>query len=79
MKFINFKEVNVEIAKNQDNYITLPSYKANDSQGTIIFCAKFNWKERIKLLFTGKLWVSKLTFGNPLQPISLRTDFPFLK
>ena len=36
-----------------------------------------SWRERIKISFTGKLWISMLTFNNPLQPIKPEVDEPW--
>ena len=72
MKTIEFKEVNVRFAENQPEYQTLPALKFND--GTIVCCWKLSFKERIKLLITGKLWHSVLTFNQPFQPQYLTID-----
>ena len=63
MKAIEFKEQNVEIAKDQDEYLTLPAYKADD--GTMVTCQGLSFCERLKVLFTGKIWMSELTFNKP--------------
>ncbi|HLX52873.1 MAG TPA: hypothetical protein VKR58_02975 [Aquella sp.] len=68
------KSNNVVYAENQPEYHPLPALrKAN---GRIMICWKLTWKERIKLLFTGKLYHQVLTFNYPLQPIILSTDYP---
>lgn len=67
MKNIKFKECNVEIAKDQPEY--KPLYACYDYATNIVTtCYKFNLFERLKFLFTGKLWLMQMTFGNPLQP-----------
>ena len=68
MKPIYFKGWNVEYAKNQKEYLTLPAYQKKDDYGTVVFCWKMNIWERFKLLFTGKVWVCFLTFNKPLTP-----------
>ena len=71
MQAIDFKEANITIAKDQPQYIPLPAYvKANDV-GEIVCCWKLTRRERLKLFFTGNLWVSVLTFGGLLQPLKL--------
>lgn len=77
MTLIKFPEHNVVFAENQPEYLPLPAYKHNDQEGTIICCWQLTLKERLKLLFTGKLWHSVLTFNNPLQPQLLAVDKPF--
>lgn len=69
MKPIEFKEQNVVFAKNQEEYLNLPAHKVGQSlSGEIVFCESLSLKERIKVLFTGKIWVSLLTFNKPLTP-----------
>ena len=45
MKPIDFKERNVEVAKKQDEYVTLPSYIApeNNENGEVVFCMGLNF------------------------------------
>jgi hypothetical protein len=68
MKPIEFKGQNVIIAKDQPQYQPLPALKLKTPEGDIISCWELSFKERIKLLFTGKLWVSLLSFNKPLTP-----------
>ena len=63
MKPIKFKEQNTEIAKNQPQYITLPAHKVKNDEGEVIFCIGLNFWERLRLLWTGKLWCCILTFN----------------
>ena len=67
MRPIEFKESNVIFAKDQPEYQPLPVYKGED--GLVVSCWKLSWRERAKILFTGKLWLNILTFNKPLQPI----------
>jgi hypothetical protein len=66
MKPIHFDGCNVTYAKNQPEYFPLPAHRTDD--GKLIICWYFGLAERIKLLFTGKLWQRMLTFNKPLQP-----------
>lgn len=68
MKPIEFKEQNVVYAKDQPEYIPLPGHKVDSPKGEFIFCMKLTFKERLRLLLTGKLWCSLLTFNKPLTP-----------
>jgi hypothetical protein len=76
MKAVKFPEMNIEIAKNQEEYLTLPAYieKHPEGNGEVISCYQLTWKERIKVLFTGKIWWTQLTFGKPLQPQRASVD-----
>lgn len=68
MKPIEFKEQNVVYAKDQPQYQPLPAHKNKEGMGEVISCWKLTFWERVKLLFTGKLWVSLCMFGKPLTP-----------
>lgn len=79
MEAIEFKGQNVVIAKDQHQYRALPSLKIQvprlelmDPDGHVIFCQRLCFRERIKVLFTGKIWVSLMTFGK-LTPSYLST------
>ena len=74
MKPIDFERRNVIFAKNQPQYLPLPAYKNKDGQ--IITCWKLDLFERIRILFTGKLFLRVLTFNQPLQPLKLEVKFP---
>ena len=80
MKLIVFKEVNTTYAEDQPEYRPLPAYKyTNDAEGRIVCCWGLSFFERVKLLFTGKLWHSILTFNQPLQPQLLQIDKPAMR
>lgn len=68
MKPIKFKEQNIIFAENQPEYLPLPAFKNNSPQGEVISCWQLSWKERLRILWTGKLWVSLLSFNNPPTP-----------
>lgn len=61
----------VIFAKDQPEYISLP---ANTNGSEVETKWRLSWKERVKLLFTGSIYLTLLTFGNPLQPIKLTID-----
>ena len=65
MKSIKFKECNVEIAKDQEEYNTLYAYMDNK---VTVSCYKLSFKEWLKILFSGELWLGQANFGQPLQP-----------
>lgn len=78
MKLIKFPEQTVIIAEHQPEYLPLPAFQfANDPSGRVAFCWALTWKERLRLLFTGKLWHTVLTFHQPLQPQMLDGKKPF--
>ena len=75
MKPISFKEQNCIIAKNQKEYLQLPAWKSES--GIVISCWQLSFIERIKLVFTGKLWFKILTVNKALQPQRPIIDYPF--
>lgn len=76
IKPIKFKEANTTIAKNQPEYRTLPAWRGGRNS-EVISCWKIGILNRVKLLFTGKIWMRQLTFNNLLQPQHIETDHPF--
>jgi len=77
MDLIEFPEQTVVIAKDQPPYRPLPAYRQPaDPEGRVICCWSLTWRERFKLLFTGKLWHHILTFNGPLQPQLLEVEKP---
>ena len=74
MKPIQFKEQNVTFAENQDEYIALPAFYLN---GEVVTCWKASWKDRLRILFVGRIWLHILKFDNPLQPIYMQATYPF--
>ena len=77
MKPIKFKEVNTTFAKDQPEYLPLPVYKSDD--GVVISCWSMSIKERLQILFTGRLWLRMLTFNEPLQPQRPDVRSPFVE
>jgi hypothetical protein len=68
MKPIEFKHQNVVYAKDQPEYMPLPALRLDTPQGEVISCWKMSAWERFKVLFTGKVWVSLMSFNKPLTP-----------
>jgi hypothetical protein len=73
MKPIKFKEQNCTYAEDQPEYYPLPAHKVNEPEGRVIFCMGMSFKERLKVLFTGKIWVSLMTFNKSLTPSYFHT------
>ena len=74
MKIIKFKECNAVYAKNQPEYLPLPSHKTSD--GVVTSCWGFSLKERLIVMFTGRVFLQCLTFNNPLQPLKMSVGNP---
>lgn len=77
MKPIYFKEHNKVYAKNQKQYFTLPVYEDEVQGGRAFHCWKLSFLERVRILFSGKLWINVLNFNKPLQPIKPMINNPF--
>ena len=75
MKPIEFNEQNVVWAKNQPPYIPLPAHVTEEES---ISLWKLSWRERIRILLTGKVWTRQLNFGRRLQPITITLEYPFV-
>lgn len=72
MKPISFKEVNVTYGKGQEEYIPLPGRKETHEWGApFTTCWKLDFIERVKVLFSGKVWLTQLTFDQNLQPVRM--------
>jgi len=76
MNPIEFNEQTIVIAKDQPEYKPLPAHVSGDEYGTIVFCWKINWRDKLKLIFTGVIWQQALTFNAPLQPQLLSIEKP---
>lgn len=74
MKPIQFKHQNTIIAKNQPEYLQLPALILDTPEGEIISCWHLSFKERCKLLFTGRVWLSLMSFNEPLTPSFLSVN-----
>ena len=74
MKAVEFVGQNTVFAKDQPEYLPLPALKVDNKEGEVITCWKLSFGERLKVLFTGNIWLSLLTFNKPLTPIFMTTD-----
>lgn len=77
MHAIDFPGTNVVFGKDQPEYLPLPAYKVpGDPKGAIITKWKLSPEELAKVQETGEIYLSMLTFNQPMQPVMLTTDFP---
>lgn len=75
MKPIEFEQQNVVYAKDQPEYLPLPAYR-NDDGMEVTACWGMTWRERFRVLLTGRVYVTLLTFGRPLTPSIVSTEPP---
>lgn len=80
MKLVDFPERNVIFAEDQPQYLPLPAHRAlHDLHGRVTCCWVLSFRERLQVLFIGRIWHQVLTFNNPLQPQLLLTTKPDLR
>lgn len=68
----------VVLAKDQPEYIPLPVAVVDYSDGvrSMISSYRLSWRERLQILFTGRVWWEQLTFGHALQPQKMYVSEP---
>lgn len=76
MTSVEFPEVNTVFAKDQPEYQALHACVSGHPDGCTAFCYRLTFWERIKLLFTGRLWFEQLTFHQPFQPVRPAVNKP---
>ena len=69
MKPVEFKHQSIVFAKDQPEYQPLPALRLETPQGEVISCWRMSFKERIKVLFFGRVWLSLMIFNKPLTQI----------
>lgn len=74
MKAKKFNEVNVIYGEGQPEYLPLPAHKTE--AGEVTTCWELSPEEIKQVQETGVIWLSMLTFNQPLQPVLLRTEKP---
>jgi hypothetical protein len=61
-------------AKDQPQYQPLPVYHHDD--GTVLSRWHCTWRERLRILISGDVYLWQLTFNTPLQPVMLEAEKP---
>lgn len=80
MNPVKFDEANGVIGLENSTYQPLIAYREqNDGVGRVVCCWKLTLRERIKVLFIGKVWHHILTFNQPLQPQLLMVEKPEMR
>ncbi len=73
MEILEFPGQTTIIAKNQLPYLPLPAHRTED--GEVTSCWGLSLRERVGLLFTGKIYFTLLTFNQKIQPQRASTTF----
>ena len=66
MRPVEFEGQTTVFAKDQPQYLPLPAKR--DEDGMVTTCWVLSLRERLAVLFRGRLWLQQLTFNSPLQP-----------
>ncbi len=73
MKPKKFKECNITLAEDQEEYFNLPAFKDDSKEGHILTCWELTDEERKRVLSKGEIWLLTSTFNQPFQPVFLTT------
>ncbi len=68
----------VTYAEDQPEYLQLPVVRSRDDEARVISRWRLTWRERLRLLWRGELYLQMLTFHHPLQPVLLSVEPPTL-
>lgn len=66
---VKFRECNVTFAEDQPEYTPLPAFR--DDTGMTITCWQLSPDEVEEVKRTGQVYLSQLTFNQPLQPVKI--------
>jgi len=61
-------------AKDQPEYSPLPVYRFDD--GTVVSRWRCSFWERVRILWSGDVWLWQKTFNRPLQPVVIEASRP---
>ena len=56
-------------AKGQPQYLKLPALPSPSENGRILTRWRLDWRDKLRMVLTGDLYIEVLTFGKPLQPL----------
>lgn len=78
MKPKDFEGADIVFGENQPEYMPLPAKRGDwPKGGEIHTCWELSPEELQEIQKTGVIWLSILTFRQPLQPVRLSTEKPF--
>lgn len=73
---VQFPEVNVTYGEGQPEYLPLPVKHHRDQDGHVTSCWQLTDEELAEVIKTKQIYVTVLTFNNPLQPLMLTVECP---
>lgn len=72
-----FEGANAVYGADQPEYVPLPAEQRGKKRtGEVLTCWKLTDEEKALVQMTGEIWLSTLTFGQPLQPVLLSAMRP---
>lgn len=74
MEPIIFEGANAVFGANQPEYKPLPAEYRGGKCGEVLTCWELSPEELKRVQETGRIWLSILTFGDPLQPVALSVE-----
>jgi len=77
MDVVYFEGINCIFAEDQPQYRPLPTHR--DNENIITSCWRLSFRERIRVLIKGRVYLQLKTFGEPLQPQLMFTINPVSK
>lgn len=84
MKAVEFPEQTAVLAKDQPEYVPLPVHVGptkpigfTEEVECVITCWELSDGDLELIKQTKRVWVQMLTFGTPLQPLSVSVEKPF--
>lgn len=76
MQPANFPEANVTFGLGQPEYLGLPAKRHGDSHGHVTSCWHVTDEELAEIVRTRKVYVTVMTFHQPIQPQMVTTEVP---
>jgi hypothetical protein len=70
----NFEGQNVVYAEDQPEYLPLPALQLGDEHGSVITCWEMTDEELQEVIKNKKIYLSVMTFNQPLQPVSVQAS-----
>lgn len=75
---VDFPGADVVVAKDQPPYKPLPVQWVGGDMGVMLMCWEMSEEELAEVIRTRRIWITSLTFSQPIQPLCVSTDRPVL-
>lgn len=74
-----FEKFETVYGADQPEFIPLPALRTSTAEAVIFSRWRLSWRERLRVLCRGDVFLLVMTFGNPLQPTLVSTEAPKLE